>query len=99
MHSTTPGVAGTGVGWDRMTAPAASNFEASTRHVVAVGRPWLVADKSWPQTVARATDTTPGDHDAGPREAQPPRHRRPDVSGHDGGDDGADDVCRRPAPG
>src|SRR6202166_4074249 len=58
-HSTTPGVVGTGVGCERITVPAASNRDASARHVDGVGKPSRVEVSSCPQMVARTTPTTP----------------------------------------
>ncbi len=39
MHSTISGVAGTGVGCERITVPATPNSDTSVRHVRSVGMP------------------------------------------------------------
>ena len=56
---TTPDVAGTGVGWERMTVPASEKRWRRTRTVVEVGIPARVADPSRVQTATRATARTP----------------------------------------
>lgn len=58
-HSTTPGVAGTGVGLDRMVVPAASKRDNSRCQLDAVGSPYRVAEDSCPHSVVRTTATTP----------------------------------------
>ncbi len=61
----TPAVADTGVGWERMTVPAALKVWSRTRTVVGVGIPPRVADGMRVQTATRPTPRTPATEGTG----------------------------------
>ena len=88
-----------GVGFERMTVPAAEKVWRSTRTVVAVGSPNRVARGSSVQMAIRSTATTPTTDGAGSGQRRARTRDTHHVTGDDAGGDGEKDMGRRPAPG